>query len=106
MNGIRGKLATQAGHGYLHAYWNSMDKFPEISKAYIDSERAYKITLIVPTVTDLEVLKNSYENICGVSLVKDAGLTVFKEPTVTCLGIGPIGEDQIGDDLKILKTLT
>lgn len=106
MNGIRGKMCTQAGHAYLHSYWDSMNKFPEISQAYVDSTRAYKITLIVDTVEQLLELQAKYKEICGTSLVTDAGFTVFNEPTTTCLGIGPISEDQIGDDLKTLKTFT
>lgn len=106
MNGIRGKMCTQAGHAYLHAYWDSMNKFPEISQAYADSTHAYKITLIVDTVEQLLELQAKYKDVCGTSLVTDAGFTVFNEPTTTCLGIGPISEDQIGDDLKTLKTFT
>lgn len=106
INGVRGKMLTQAGHAYLHAAWDAQDRFPDMLKAYRDSGHAYKITLVVPTVADLEELHEAYRDRCGVSLVKDAGFTVFKDadgnplPTVTCLGIGPIPEDQIGDDLS------
>lgn len=114
MNGNRGKLAAQAGHAFLHAYWDSlrpgvpgdMMKFMSQAMAYKDSDHAYKITLVVDTVAELEALRDAYKSVCGVSLVKDAGFTVFNEPTVTCLGIGPIREDLIGDDLKALKTFT
>lgn len=112
MKGIRGKMITQGGHGYLHAYWDAVDRFPHHAQAYRDTSHAYKITLVVPVVADLEVLLESYQTVCGVSLVRDAGFTVFKNedgspcPTVTCLGIGPIPEGLIGDDLKALKTLT
>jgi len=113
MNGNRGKLAAQAGHAYLHSYWNAMSDMasdgdrPKFSQAmyYQNGNHAYKIALVVETVAELEELKKSYDGLCGVSLVKDAGFTVFNEPTVTCLGIGPIREDLIGEDLKILKTL-
>jgi len=106
MNGVRGKLATQAGHAYLHASWDSEKRFPEILQAYKDSSHAFKITLVVPTVDDLLILQKAYEPICGVSLVTDAGFTCFKEPTTTCLGIGPISEDMVGNDLNDLKPLT
>lgn len=117
MNGIRGKLATQAGHAYLHSFWDAIDRsfadgfgnFNETylqAKRYRSSERAYKITLIVDTVEQLKALQEKYKDICGTALVTDAGLTVFEEPTTTCLGIGPISEDNIGDDLKALKTFT
>jgi peptidyl-tRNA hydrolase len=116
MNGIRGKMCAQAGHAYLHAFWDSVERFPghhgfsndEPSDAerYQNSDHAYKITLIVDTVDELKALQEAYKNVCGTALVTDAGFTVFNEPTTTCLGIGPIREDNIGDDIKSLKTFT
>ncbi len=121
MNGIRGKMATQAGHAYLHAWFDATgvnnkhasvhseeiaDRKLQQAMAYALSDHAYKITLVVDTVDELKVLHDAYKDVCGVSLVTDAGFTVFTEPTTTCLGIGPISEDNIGDDLKALKTLT
>lgn len=117
MNGIRGKMCTQAGHAYLHAFWDAANTVgledSEIKQrklkqalAYASSERAYKITLIVDTVEELRALQDKYRDVCGTSLVTDAGFTVFKEPTTTCLGLGPIAEENIGDDIKSLKTFT
>lgn len=103
MGGNRGKMSTQAGHAYVHSVWDAEERFPEHAAAYRASDHAYKITLLVPSVEDLQRLCEAYEGKCGVSLVQDAGFTVFKEPTVTCLGIGPIPEDLIGDDLKALR---
>lgn len=111
MNGSRGKLGTQCGHGYLHAVWDSMERFPSFARHYRQSKHAYKITLVVQTVDDLKGFEERYRDVCGVSLVTDAGFTVFKNedgtpnPTTTCLGIGPIPEDLIGDDLRALKVL-
>lgn len=122
MNGIRGKMCTQAGHAYLHAFWDAnyaenVEPFTteeviiakrkaDQARAYYNSERAYKITLIVDTVEELIALQEKYKDICGTSLVTDAGFTVFDEPTTTCLGLGPIAEENIGDDIKSLKTFT
>jgi peptidyl-tRNA hydrolase len=109
MNGVRGKLASMSGHAYLHAYWDSLNPekcFIDQVRAYMTSDHAYKITLRVSTVDELKAIQEKYKNICGTSLVTDAGLTVFSEPTTTCLGLGPISEDKIGDDLKALKTFT
>jgi peptidyl-tRNA hydrolase len=111
MNGIRGKMCTQAGHAYLHAFWNAVDHNSNEDKvnqahAYVNSDRAYKITLVVDTVEELKALQEKYKDICGTSLVTDAGFTVFNEPTTTCLGLGPISEENIGDDIKALKTFT
>ena len=115
MNGIRGKMCTQAGHAYLHAFWDAASNVGsnkahpqkiEQALAYASSERAYKITLVVDTVEELKALQEKYKDICGTSLVTDAGFTVFNEPTTTCLGLGPIAEENIGDDIKSLKTFT
>jgi peptidyl-tRNA hydrolase len=116
MKGSRGKLASQAGHAYLHAFWDALKYENEFGGtqryayrqaiAYRESDHAYKITLIVDTVEELVELQTRYKDICGTSLVKDAGFTVFEEPTITCLGLGPIFVDNIGDDLKSLKLLT
>lgn len=90
MNGNRGKLGTQAGHAYLHAFWDAEKRFPEMAQKYRDTTHAYKITLAVETVEQLKELEAIYRDVCGVSLVTDAGFTVFEEPTTTCLGIGPL----------------
>ena len=104
MNGVRGKMCTQAGHAYVHTLMNALDKFPEHVYAYLNSDHAYKITLIVDTVEELQKLQQAYEGKVATKLVTDKGFTVFKEPTTTCLGIGPIPENMIGDDLKAIKT--
>ena len=110
MNGVRGKLASMSGHAYLHAWWDAMHKWgwdPEMDHyQYMISDHAYKITLVVDTVEELKALHAKYKDLCGTSLVTDAGITVFAEPTTTCLGLGPISEANIGDDLTALKTFT
>jgi peptidyl-tRNA hydrolase len=114
MGGNRGKMSSMAGHAFLHSYWDAtndylpfevrhVDKKAIQASAYRTSGMAYKITLVVPTVDDLIALQEAYKDVCGTSLVTDAGLTVFGEPTTVCLGIGPIFEENIGDDLKALK---
>lgn len=122
MSGNRGKMAAQAGHAYLHAFWDAMysvnvepftteelligARKQEQAQKYYNSDRTYKICLIVDTVEELKKLEESYRDVCGISLVTDAGFTVFDKPTTTCLGIGPIYADRIKDDLKSLKVFT
>ena len=108
MGGNRGKMAAQAGHAYLHTYLAAL-KHPktvaaELAHHYTYDGPAYKIALIVDTVKELEDLYETYAGQIGASLVKDAGLTVFTEPTVTCLGLGPVSDRFIGDDIKSLAT--
>lgn len=112
MNGNRGKLAAQAGHAYLHATWDTEDRWPghdegrNLLGLYRASGKATKVCLVVDTTDELRALEAAYRPVCGVSLVTDAGLTCFDGvPTVTCLGIGPITDEQVGEDLKCLKPL-
>lgn len=105
MKGIAGKMGAQAGHAYLHSFWDAENRFPQTAAFYRNSDHAYKIALVVPTVEDLKPLLKRYRNVCGVTMVKDAGFTVFDEPTITAIGIGPIREQDIGDDLKAIPSL-
>jgi peptidyl-tRNA hydrolase len=104
MKGVRGKMCTQAGHAYVHTLLAAMDEKPELFRQYLESDHAYKITLIVDTVDELKAIQEKYKDIVATKLVTDAGFTVFQEPTTTCLGLGPISEDLVGDDLKAIKT--
>lgn len=103
MQGIRGKMTSQAGHAFLHAYWDSLGRFPKYAKQYKESKHTYKITCVVDTNLELEKLV-TYKDISGFTMVTDVGLTVFKEPTTTCIGIGPIPE-SLCDNLKCLQLL-
>jgi peptidyl-tRNA hydrolase len=107
MKGNRGKLAAQAGHAFLHAFWDAAKRFPTSADDYqnrVDT-RAYKISLLAENADVLRQLEEIYKPICGVSLVTDAGLTVFDGPTVTCLGIGPIDPEHREKILQSLPTL-
>ena len=59
MNGNRGKLTAQAGHAFLHSFWDAEKRFPEMAQAYRNSSHAYKIGLLVPTVAELETLRDA-----------------------------------------------
>lgn len=103
---LRGKFAAQCGHAYLHAWWDAFVRFNADAIAYRSSQHAFKIAVVVDSDAQLVALEDTYRDRCGVSLVTDAGFTVFNgQPTITCLGIGPIHEDDIGQDLKDLKLL-
>lgn len=121
MNGNRGKMAAQAGHAYLHAWWDAnyapnAEPFTteevlianckaKQAQEYYSNPRAYKICLVVDTVDELKAIQEEYKDICGTSLVTDAGFTVFDEPTTTCLGLGPLRDSLKTETLAKLKTL-
>ena len=89
MRGNRGKMAAQAGHAYLHSYWDAQERFPEAVSAY-RSGLARKICLIVPTTEELVAIYVKHEHEVPCTLVEDRGFTVFDKPTITCIGIGPV----------------
>jgi len=103
MKGIRGKMTSQAGHAFLHSFWDAELRFPEDAQAYKDSDHAVKITVRVNTEAELIELYRKYTTVTGTTLVKDAGFTIFAEPTITCAGIGPISPELIDEDLSTLR---
>lgn len=117
MNGSRGKLVAQAAHSTLHTWWDAYERFPKVAKAYQSSGAAVKIALTIPqdleiediltvdTTDQLSALLEAFQPVCGVSLVTDAGRTVFKEPTTTFLGVGPITKERFNEIAPGLKTL-
>lgn len=106
MKGIRGKLAAQAGHAYLHAFWNAEARFEDDASAYRNSARAYKIGLVVDTTEELRAIYEKMAPICGATLVEDAGLTVFEGPTVTAVGLGPIRRSLLEQHCPGLRPLS
>jgi peptidyl-tRNA hydrolase len=103
--GNRGKFGAQCGHAFLHAFWNAEERFPKIAKKYKENMSAKKVVLVTETTDELRRLHEQYFGRAGSTYVIDAGKTIFKEPTITCIGIGPIKDEECGDDLNNLKVL-
>jgi peptidyl-tRNA hydrolase len=99
MGGNRGKLAAQAGHAYLHSFWDAQDRFPDAAATYRDG-LTRKICLVVPTTEELVSLYDEYRDQYPSTLVKDSGFTVFEKPTITCVGIGPC--ERLDINAKVL----
>ena len=111
MKGIRGKMAAQAGHAFMHAFWDAEVRFPDDAKMYRSTEngheqpqKAYKICLIADTNADLEALYQYQKDRGGATRVVDSALTVLDNPMLTCVGFGPLEENQKSEKLKSLKT--
>lgn len=107
MKGNRGKLVAQAGHAYLHAFWDACIVIPEVAEKYCNSQAAAKIALVVDTTKELEIIYNRFyvDHMYGLTKVVDSGRTCFNEPTFTFVGVGPItSEDfeRIAPGLKVL----
>jgi len=98
----KGKLSAQVAHA-------SVDGLLKSHKDDILKWKAEGMKKIVLKVKDKKELfeYRSKADEAGVvsSVIQDAGLTVFKKPTITCMSIGPDKEekiDKITGKLKIL----
>jgi PTH2 family peptidyl-tRNA hydrolase len=92
----KGKLAVQVAHAAVECVLLSKrDKVEEWRR-----DGAKKIVAKVEDLSALMELKRKAEKFGIINyLVTDRGLTEFKEPTITCLGLGP-------EDDATLDTLT
>jgi peptidyl-tRNA hydrolase, PTH2 family len=98
----KGKFAAQCCHAAVDSVLKSDKK---VVKEWRE-EGAKKIVLKVEGVRELNKYKRDADSIGLVTaLIKDAGKTFFKKPTVTCCAIGPDKEeviDRITSDLKMV----
>ena len=116
---FEGKLAAQAGHAYLHAWWDAEDRlrripgqlkdtdyYRHVMLPYREGDDARKVSLVVDTVDELRELYDTFRPHMGATLVEDCGYTVFSEPTITAVGLGPVLADWTkGTRLGDLDTL-
>ena len=98
----KGKACAQVGHACVDATLNS-------SKSMVHEWKQEGMKKIVLKVKDLKELKKYLIDAKGsgltTALIKDAGKTFFKTPTITCLGIGPDKEEKIDAVTGNLKML-
>jgi len=97
-----GKTAAQSSHASVEATLKSEKEKVEEWK----DEGMKKVVLKVESEEELLKLKKEAEKLKLVTaLVKDAGRTFFKKPTITCLAIGPDDEEKIDRVTGKLKML-
>lgn len=90
-----GKAASQAGHAYVDCYALALERHPERVPLWKRSH-GIKITLAAPGLDSLLRAKDLAEaSGLPCSLIIDAGWTVFGEPTITALGIGPARRAEV-----------
>jgi PTH2 family peptidyl-tRNA hydrolase len=97
-----GKLAAQVAHASVECVLKSDQKLVQAWK----KEGMTKIVLGVKDKQHLMLKMNLAKTkkvVCA--LIEDAGRTFFKEPTVTCLGIGPDTDEKIDEVTSNLKVL-
>lgn len=103
LNMRKGKMCAQAAHASMKVFFDrlySTDKgwaFDSISEAadvWIKGNFK-KIVLYVNSEAELLDLFKKVDGVLPCSLILDAGLTEFKEPTHTCIAIGPDTNENI-----------
>lgn len=97
-----GKACSQAAHASVEAVLKS-------KKAIVEEWQRQGMPKIILKVNSLEELKEyqkkAKESSLTTALIKDAGRTFFKDPTITCLAIGPDKEEKINKIVSKLKLL-
>jgi len=98
----KGKLAVQVSHASVEcALKSDRDKLDTWL-----NDGAKKVVLKVKDLKELIYYRDlTKKNKLNYSLIKDAGKTFFRNPTITCLGIGPDEDnkiDVVSGKLKIL----
>ncbi len=98
----KGKLATQSAHSSVEATLKSdKEKIKEWRK-----DGMKKVVLRVDSEKELlNYNQLAKDNSLVTSLITDAGKTFFKEPTRTCLAIGPDEEEKIDKITRKLKLI-
>ena len=98
----KGKLATQTAHAAVDATLKS-------NKSKVEewlSLGGKKVVLKVKDKRELiEYIKKAKTLGLKTSLIKDAGKTFFKKPTITCGAIGPDKEEKIDQIVGHLKLI-
>ena len=97
----KGKIAAQASHASISAFLKTNDK--QIITAWLPHQK--KIVLKVGSKEELLDLYNNLNNKFPCALIIDAGHTQVEPNTMTCIGIGPVDEEEIDKYINHLKLL-
>ena len=99
-----GKLLPQVGHAFLQVFLKCQKNNPELAEKYENEPSYPKIALKAKNLHALLRAQKECDDLnIPTFLVTDEGRTVFTEPTVTCLGIGPVIPDNLPVYVKKLQ---
>lgn len=89
----RAKGEVQFGHAVASVLYHAMQADPELVRRYIKEDNQPKLSMEVPDLDALMKVRDKAEK-RGINyfLVIDAAQTVFTEPTVTAIGLGPLSK--------------
>ncbi len=98
----KGKIAAQVAHASLESYLRA-------DKDAVSEWEKTGVKKVVLKVSDLKELMAIYDKLKAAKLkpvlVKDAGHTEVEPGTITCVGVGPVEENQVDKITGHLKML-
>lgn len=105
LNMRKGKMCAQSGHAVLGAYLAAERSAPQTVSDW-EWEGQTKICVGVTTLEELLYIADKAK-VAKLPhyVVTDSGKTEFKEPTVTCLAIGPAKSEDIDKITGMLRLL-
>jgi peptidyl-tRNA hydrolase, PTH2 family len=106
LNMRKGKIGAQVGHavmGFITSQYPYEIKFNSIETGWFETGTK-KIVVQIPSLDELYEIVHKAKCL-GIKTytVLDSGLTEFKEPTITCVALGPDMSDKIDLITKELK---
>jgi PTH2 family peptidyl-tRNA hydrolase len=105
LNMRKGKMVAQGAHASLRSFWAATKMLPAETFDWYEN-LSTKICVGVDSEDELHKLYiEAVQAGLPAALIKDAGLTEFKEPTYTAVAIGPADAeaiDKITGGLKLL----
>jgi len=119
LNMRKGKMVAQGAHASMNVFFDRLTSTGPIGdvafglkgtitpemKAWMEGSFT-KICVSVDSELELlGIYQKAKEANLPCSLIKDVGLTEFKEPTFTCVAIGPDEEEKINKITGSLKLL-
>ncbi|MEA1993853.1 MAG: peptidyl-tRNA hydrolase Pth2 [Euryarchaeota archaeon] len=100
----KGKVAAQVAHASLKAAERCRKNHPN-TYAEWEREGQKKVVLKIGNKKDLLELYEQIKRQIPAALIRDAGMTQIPPGTVTCVGIGPWGDEEIDRYTGELKLL-
>lgn len=109
----KGKMCAQVGHAAMAFIVGTYDGTKHLSITLTKEEQQWltedsqtKIVLGIDSLDELrELIKVAHGKGLTVRQIIDAGKTVFKEPTLTCIAIGPNQAEEIDSVTRHLKLM-
>lgn len=99
------KFGAQAGHAYVTAILEAQKQAPELVDAYMAADQP-KIVVWAKNADELrKVHLACMEAGLPCAIITDAGRTVFPEPTLTVMGVGPCRRGDLPKAMQRLQLM-